>query len=143
MRLDPGQAGHIETHLPKELKDEWDLSGAEEVTYAVAGPKSLGRDEFLEVVREKAELGSEGEAVHATRAVFCALRQALPERDVRDTAGSLPAPLRGLWDTACEQGPGFRPEPAGHTYSEDWLGIPEEPAPREAPGSEPGSPPGT
>ncbi len=132
-RLEPGQAGHIESHLPKEFKDDWELGPVQELGRRLgAGVKSLDRDEFLTAVQEKAGLGSLGEAVHATRAVFAALQQALPEKDVMDTAQELPEPLRGLWFSAPEQRPlEQRPEAAGHEYSERWFGSPTPP-PKES-----------
>ncbi len=130
-RLGPGQAGHIETHLPKEFKDDWQLDPVTTIGRKVGvGPKSLDRDEFLTEVQQKAELGSMGEAVHATRAVFAALQEILPEKDIEDTAQELPPALRGLWDSAPEQRPWEqRPEPAGHDYDQRWLGSPNVPPP--------------
>jgi uncharacterized protein (DUF2267 family) len=137
-RLDPGQAGHIETHLPKEFKDDWQLGPVTTMgRKAGLGPESLDRDEFLTEVQRKAELGSMGEAVHATRAVFAALQEILPEKDIEDTAQELPSALRGLWDSAPEQRPWEpRPEPAGHEYDERWLGSPNVPPPAPPESSE-------
>lgn len=126
-RLDPGQAGHIESHLPQGFKDDWQLGLAAELARKAGfGIESLDRDEFLTEVQQKAGLGSMGEAVHATRAVFAALQEILPEKDILDTAQELPEALRGLWFSAPEQRPWEpRPEPAGHEYNERWLGSPE------------------
>lgn len=136
-RLDPGQARHIESHLPKEFKDDWQLSrGTDLSRKAGRGFRSLDREEFLTEVQQKAGLGSTGEAVHATRAVFAALQAILPDKDIVDTAQELPEPLRGLWYSAPEQYPWEpRPEPAGHEYEQRWLGSPQAPPPQspEAP----------
>lgn len=64
-RLDPGQARHIESHLPKEFKDDWQLSRGTDLSRKAGREfKSLDREEFLTEVQQKAGLGSTGEAVH-------------------------------------------------------------------------------
>lgn len=124
-RLPEGQAGHVASHLPKELKAEWQLGTVETLRRQFSGTaESFGRDGFLEKVRQRAGLPTSEDAVHATRAVFATLREALPEKDRADTAGSLPLALRGLWETAAVQGQGLRPDPAGQSYEEQWLGSP-------------------
>ena len=121
-RLPEGQAGHIASHLPKELKAEWDLGRGATLRRQISGTgTSFDRDEFLERVRQRAGLPTRDDAVHATRAVFATLQEALPEKDRRDTAGALPQPLRGLWETAAVQGTGARPDPAGQRYEDQWL----------------------
>ncbi|MDI3342050.1 MAG: DUF2267 domain-containing protein [Sphaerobacter sp.] len=129
-RLPEGQAGHIAAHLPQALQDEWALGAAEMLRRRATGAvEAYDREEFLDRVRQRAGLGSVDEAVHATRAVFAALQAAIPEKDRRDTAGALPAALRGLWETAAVQGTEPRPDPAGQQYEDQWLPseTPEQP----------------
>ena len=118
-RLDPGQAGHIESHLPKGFKDDWQLGSA---TGMSRKSESLNRDEFLTEVQQKAGLGSMGDAAHATRAVFAALQEILPEKDIQDTAQELLEALRGLWYSVPKQRPGSpdRSRPVTNTTNAGW-----------------------
>lgn len=100
-RIEPGQAGHIKTHLPQDLKKDWELGMTERAKRIVTGDvEKRDRDEFLQAVRERAGMRSTEEASRATTAVFSVLKQALPEKDVQDTASELPGDLRGLWTEA-------------------------------------------
>lgn len=98
-RVQSGQADHITTHLPKELKDELGPGFGQALKEAFAGTdlRKMDKHQFLEAVKEEAGFQNTDEAYQATRAVFGALKQILPEKDVRDTAGELPAALREIW----------------------------------------------
>lgn len=61
------------------------------------GPKRMDKHEFLETVKEEAGFRNTDEAYQATVAVFGALKSALPDKDVRDTASELPEDLRQIW----------------------------------------------
>ena len=91
-RIEEGQAGHIETHLPQELKKDWEFSRPSEK----AG-KVFDRQQFLERVQKLAGLQSIGQAREATEAVFSVLKDAIPREDVQDTATELPPQIRELW----------------------------------------------
>lgn len=100
-RIEPGQAGHIATHLPQDLKSDWETGMMESAKRAVTGDvEKRDRDEFLQAVRQRTNLRSNEEASRATTAVFSVLKQALPEKDVQDTASELPGDLRELWTEA-------------------------------------------
>lgn len=100
-RIPEGQAGHIETHLPEDLKDPWRLGVGERVQRAITGRiERRDLEEFLAAVQQEAGLALASEADRATRAVFGELKQLLPEKDVRDTGAGLPQDLRELWTEA-------------------------------------------
>jgi uncharacterized protein (DUF2267 family) len=87
-RIATEQARHIEAHLPQDLKDIWDEG---------FGFQRMDKHEFLEAVRQECGFRNTDEAYYATRAVFAALKLAIPPKDVRDTAAVLPEDLREIW----------------------------------------------
>ena len=99
-RLSGGQAGHIASHLPADLKREWDLDAFEDVARALGGQAAWDEREFLERVQSVGRYPDKQQALEATQAVFGALKQVIPEKDVRDTAAELPAGLRTVWQEA-------------------------------------------
>ncbi|HEY8489435.1 MAG TPA: DUF2267 domain-containing protein [Dehalococcoidia bacterium] len=99
-RLSAGQAGHIESHLPVELKREWDLHAFEDVARALGGQAGWDEGEFLERVQSVGRYPDKQEALEATQAVFGELKRVIPEKDARDTAAELPQGLRTVWQEA-------------------------------------------
>ena len=95
-RIEPGQAGHIESHLPQDLKSDWKLDA---ISF-LRDERAWTRDDFLEAVQHRASQLSIDQAATVTSAVFGALKRALPEGDVRDTAAELPRGLRDMWLSA-------------------------------------------
>ncbi|MBI4499088.1 MAG: DUF2267 domain-containing protein [Chloroflexi bacterium] len=91
-RIEPGQAEHVETHLPPDLKADW--------RRGYTGFTRMDKHEFLEAVKNEACFRNTDEAFLATRAVFGALKAALPEKDVEDTGDELPEDLREIWTEA-------------------------------------------
>lgn len=115
-----GREEPLAAHLPKDVKAAyWGLGIGEVLRGAWT---EIDREAFLEAVQEQTGLGSTGEAVHATRAVFAALQEFLPAKVAWETGEQLAPPLRGLWEHAADQGTEPRPEPKGHEYEERWPG---------------------
>lgn len=97
-RVQSDQAEHIATHLPRELREELGIGFGEAVRQAFGGSvRKMDKHQFLEAVKEEAGFQNTDEAFLATKAVFGALKQILPEKDIRDTANELPAGLREIW----------------------------------------------
>jgi uncharacterized protein (DUF2267 family) len=99
-RLSAGQAGHIESHLPQDLKQEWDLDVSEDVKRALGGQADWDAGEFLEYVQSAARYPDKQQALEATQAVFSELKRIIPEKDAGDTAAELPQGLKQLWQEA-------------------------------------------
>ena len=91
-RIDEGQAGQIETHLPQELKKDWEFPNPQQQS-----GEEFDRQQFLEDVRQLAGLQDLTQAREAADVVFTVLKLAIPRADVHDTATELPPNLRHLW----------------------------------------------
>jgi uncharacterized protein (DUF2267 family) len=94
-RLTPDEADQLAAQLPLELKDVWAAGEGFE-----RPPVKMNRAEFLERVREEADLPSEREAQWATLAVFAALKAQLSPGEADDVLAQLPKDLKELWTEA-------------------------------------------
>jgi uncharacterized protein (DUF2267 family) len=94
-RLTPVEADQAAAQLPRPLKLVW-WRGDE----AGRRPLKLHRKAFYARVRRDADLASEREARHATRAVFGALKQRLSPGESDDILAQLPRDLKVVWENA-------------------------------------------
>jgi uncharacterized protein (DUF2267 family) len=99
-RLTEGQAGHIEAHLPKELKLVWSRGLTEKLLAAWRGPRKMTKSEFLGIVQDRSHLPNQAKSERLVRGVFKTLKNQLPEGEVGDVGAQLPSDLRNLWKAA-------------------------------------------
>src|SRR3989304_2104601 len=62
-RLTEGQADHIETHLPKELKPLWSRGLTDRLVAMWRGPEKMTKSEFLRRVGRRAHLSDESQSL--------------------------------------------------------------------------------
>jgi uncharacterized protein (DUF2267 family) len=94
-RLTPEEADQVVAQLPIELKDVWEQGEREG-----RRPVKLHRAEFLERVKQDADLASIKEARWMTLAVFAALKESVSPGESEDVWAQLPKDLKELWAEA-------------------------------------------
>ena len=94
-RLTPEEADQLAAQLPRELRQLWD-QGAREGRV----PTKLHLPEFLERVKDRADLPSAKEARWMTLAVFAALKEHVSPGESADVWSQLPKDLKELWAEA-------------------------------------------
>ena len=99
-RLTEGQADHIETHLPKELKPLWSRGLTDRLLAMWRGPEKMTKREFLRRVGRRAHLSDESRSHDLAQGVFKALKKQLPAKDADNVGGQLPRDLKDLWKAA-------------------------------------------
>jgi len=96
-RLTEGQAEHIASHLPKELKALWSRGLTDKLVAMWRGPEKMTKSEFLKRVQHRAHLQDTGKSEDLTQGVFKALKKQLPAKDADNVGGQLPRDLKDLW----------------------------------------------
>ena len=96
-RLSEGQAEHIETHLPKELKPLWSKSLTEKLLAMWRGPTKMSKSEFLSQIQRRAHLDDQAKSKDLAHGVFKALKKQLPAKEVENVGTQLPRDLKDLW----------------------------------------------
>lgn len=86
--------------LPEDIDTLWEGSWLMRLTSRLIGLRELDRDEFLEQVREAVDVRTIAEAERLAKAVFAALKAAIPVREVQHIVRDLPEDLRDLWAAA-------------------------------------------
>lgn len=99
-RLTEGLAEHIETHLPVDVKPLWWGQLRKTLSLWRRQPEKYNYPEFLEKVKERANLEGPEEAKKATEAVFQLLKLKIPERESANVATQLPQDLEQFWQAA-------------------------------------------
>jgi uncharacterized protein (DUF2267 family) len=99
-RLTEGQAGHIEAHLPKEIKLIWSRGLSEKLLASWRGPRKMTKREFLGIVQDRSFLPDRAKSEYLVRGVFKTLKRQLPEKEVADVAAQLPRDLKNMWKAA-------------------------------------------
>lgn len=99
-RLSEGEADHIESHLPKELKPLWSRSLTDRLVAMWRGPEKMNKSEFLSRVQHRAHLEDREKSEHLAQGVFKALKHQLPAKDAENVGTQLPKDLKNLWRIA-------------------------------------------
>lgn len=100
-RLTEDQADHVETHLPVDVKPLWRADVVKRtLPLFKRQPAKYDFFEFLNKVKERAELKSEEEAKNAIRAVFQLLKIKMPDKESANVATQLPGDIEQFWQAA-------------------------------------------
>src|SRR3990172_8367056 len=89
-RLSEGQAEHIETHLPRELKPLWSRGLTDKLVAMWRGPEKMTKSEFLGRIGRRAHLPDERKSEYLAQGVFKALKKQLPAKEVENVGTQLP-----------------------------------------------------
>lgn len=99
-RLSPEEITDISESLPQDIEDLWEGGWLQRFLSNLQSLRELDRYEFLEQVRQAADLPTLDEAEKITDVVFSALKSAIPEEEVEHVSGELPDDLRDFWKAA-------------------------------------------
>ncbi|MDP1809290.1 MAG: DUF2267 domain-containing protein [Actinomycetota bacterium] len=99
-RLTEGQAEHIESHLPEELKPLLSRGLTDRLVAMWRGPEKMSRSEFLGLVQRRAHLEDTKKSEYLTQGVFKALKKQIPAEEVENVCSQLPRDLKDLWKVA-------------------------------------------
>lgn len=100
VRLTEGQAEHVETHLPADMKPMWAEPFLQKLVHRLKRVERLNKQAFLGRVQNRAHLANTHEAERVTTGVMHVLKAKLPEKEVEDVAAQLPDELQRLWEAA-------------------------------------------
>jgi uncharacterized protein (DUF2267 family) len=100
-RLTEDQAEHVETHLPVEVKPLWwSPSLKKSLPLLKRQPAKYNFAEFINKVKERAELATDAEAKSAVKTVFQLLKIKIPEKESANVATQLPHDIEEFWQAA-------------------------------------------
>lgn len=86
--------------LPEDIDVLWEGSLLQRIMSRLQSLREMDKDDFIEQVREAADIKTTKEAEQATEAVFLALKEAIPDREVDHITDDLPDDLSDLWKAA-------------------------------------------
>jgi hypothetical protein len=126
-RLDPVQAGHIKSHVPKEFQDSWQLGPVEPLERAVGtGIKSRNRMNSWRPCKKGPSWARQARRSTRSGPSLRPCRSSCRERISRILPRSFPNRSGGSGSRHRSSGHGkCGPKPAGHQYNERLLGFSE------------------
>ncbi|MCL6473226.1 MAG: DUF2267 domain-containing protein [Firmicutes bacterium] len=86
--------------LPKDLDTLFHGSWLQTLMSGLQSLREFDKEEFVEQVRERADLSTTDEAANIIRIVFSALKEAIPQQEVEHINRDLPDDVRDLWRAA-------------------------------------------
>lgn len=99
-RLSPVEVVELNESLTCDLEDLWDGGWLQKVVSTLQGFREFDRDEFLEQIRQAADLKTIEDATFITQSIFSVLKSAIPGSEIDAIASALPDDLREFWQTA-------------------------------------------
>jgi len=98
-RLSPVEVVELNDNLACDLEDLWDGGWLQNIVSKLQSFRELDRYEFLEQIRQAADLQTIEDATYVTQNVFSVLKSAIPEQEVEAISNALPDDLREFWRT--------------------------------------------
>jgi uncharacterized protein (DUF2267 family) len=83
-----------------DLEDLWDGGWLQNIASKLQGLRELNRSEFLEQIRQAADLKTTEDATIITQIVFRILKSAIPRQEIETISKALPDDLREFWQAA-------------------------------------------
>lgn len=99
-RLSHDEVIDIYENLSDDIEDLWEGGWLQRFMSLLQSFREMDREDFLEQVRQAADLPELADAENLTEIVFSALKAAIPEREVEHISNELPEDLRGFWKAA-------------------------------------------
>lgn len=90
----------LDETLPTDIDSLWHGGWLQMLMTRLQSLRDLDKEEFIEQVREAADLHTKQEAEELTRIVFHALKKAIPCEEVEHISGDLADDLQDLWQAA-------------------------------------------
>lgn len=86
--------------LPEDIDELWEGGILQRIMSRLQSLREMDKEDFIEQVREAADIKTTEEAEQVTEAVFLALKEAIPDREVEHITDDLPDDLSDLWKAA-------------------------------------------
>ncbi|NCO66421.1 MAG: hypothetical protein COW32_04650 [Candidatus Aquicultor secundus] len=99
-QLSPTEVNDIYETLPQDMDDLWTGGWLQRLMVRLQGLHKMNIEEFIEQVREAADIRTSQEAERLTGIVFNALKEAIPSTEVEHVQKDLPVELKDLWKAA-------------------------------------------
>ncbi len=90
----------IDETLPADIDSLWHGGWLQMLMTSLQSLRDLNKDEFVEQVRESADLRTKQEAEDIIRTVFHALKVAIPYQEVEHITNDLADDLQNMWKAA-------------------------------------------
>jgi nucleoid DNA-binding protein len=99
------QLSSVEHHdilyaLPEDLESLWEGGWLQRFISRIQGLRVMDKDDFIEQVRETADIADKAEAEEAIRAVFIAFKSAIPKSETKHVHNELTNGVLDMWDAA-------------------------------------------
>ncbi|HZD60544.1 MAG TPA: DUF2267 domain-containing protein [Anaerolineae bacterium] len=99
-RLSPEEITDISESLPGDIEGLWEGRWLQRMLSRLQSLREMDEYEFLEQVRQAADLPDLNQAERMTEIVFGVLKSAIPQVEVEHISRELPEDLRGFWKAA-------------------------------------------
>ncbi|HEY3373886.1 MAG TPA: DUF2267 domain-containing protein [Candidatus Aquicultor sp.] len=86
--------------LPEDIDRFWEGGWMQRVMSWLQGLRYLDREDFIEQVREAADVKTSAEAQRLADVVFSTLKRAIPSKEVEHISHDLPEDIQQLWNAA-------------------------------------------
>lgn len=96
-RLTSVEVLELNDNLACDLEDLWDGGWLQKFASKLQSLREFDRAEFLEQIRQAADLKTTEDATIVTQIVFRILKSAIPAREVEALSNALPGDLREFW----------------------------------------------
>ncbi|MEW5707142.1 MAG: DUF2267 domain-containing protein [Actinomycetota bacterium] len=90
----------IMLNLPEDIENIWEGNWLQKLTSLLQSFREMDKDEFIEQIREAADIRTSKEAELVAEVVFNTLKAAIPPREVEHISRDLPDNLKDLWKAA-------------------------------------------
>lgn len=99
-QLSPVEIHDVYETLPEDMDDLWTGGWLQRLMVRLQSLHKMNMDEFIEQVREAADVRTTQEAENLTKIVFKALKDAIPPTEVEHIQKDLPVELKDFWKAA-------------------------------------------
>ncbi|HCG99893.1 MAG: hypothetical protein A2074_04555 [Candidatus Aquicultor primus] len=99
-RLTAVEVLELNDSLACDLEDLWDAGWLQKFASKLQSLRELDRSEFLEQIRQAADLKTTEDATIVTQIVFRILKSSIPKQEIEAMSKALPSDLREFWQAA-------------------------------------------
>lgn len=99
-RLSSNEIIDISENLPEDIEKLWEGGWLQRLMSRLQSLRAMDQDEFLEQIREAADLPDIADTKRITEIVFNVLKSAIPAQEVEHISSELPEDLRTFWKAA-------------------------------------------
>ncbi len=99
-QLSPTEIHDIYETLPQDMDTLWTGGWLQRLIVRLESLHKMNIEEFIEQIREAADIHTYQEAERLTRIVLKALKETIPPAEVEHIQKDLPVELKNLWDAA-------------------------------------------